>query len=240
VDDGFDPVTGQPVADPALAAAEALASLLVARGVAVGLPSVGVAPEGAERVASVPSVTLPALVTALLSASDNGTAEAFALEIDAMAGGRGTTAGGVAAIVEHLRGLGVDTSGLGLVDASGLSRENRATCIALLQTLDLGRRPEFRALVEGSAIAGERGTLRERFVGTPVQGRFWGKTGSLDGVAGIVGLFDPEAGAGSPRLSSVFNGVFGEGGGIALTSAAVDAASAFPQAPPADQLVPSP
>jgi D-alanyl-D-alanine carboxypeptidase/D-alanyl-D-alanine-endopeptidase (penicillin-binding protein 4) len=240
VDDGFDPLTGEPVGDPALAAAAALARLLVARGVAVGPASVGTPPEDAAHVASVPSAELPALVTALLSASDNGTAEALALEVDLADGGSGTTAGGVAEITERLRSFGVDTTGVHLVDASGLSRENRATCPALLQTLELAARPELRVLVGGNAIAGARGTLRERFVGTPIQGRFRGKTGSLSGVAGIVGVFDADAGEGSPRLSAVYNGPFGEAGGVALTSAAVDAAFAFPQSPPAEQLVPPP
>jgi D-alanyl-D-alanine carboxypeptidase/D-alanyl-D-alanine-endopeptidase (penicillin-binding protein 4) len=240
VDDGFDPVTGQPVPDAALAAAGALARLLVARGVAIGPVTVGTAPEGAEAVASIPSVTLPAIVTALLSASDNGTAEALALEVDVAGGGRGTTEGGVAQIIARLEALGVDVAGVRLVDASGLSRDNRATCPALLQTLDLARQPRFRALVDGNAVAGERGTLRDRFLGTPVQGRFRGKTGSLGGVAGIVGLFDAREGTGSPRVSSVYNGAFGEGTGIALTTAAVDAAFAFPQSPPADELVPAP
>lgn len=239
VDDGFD-AAGAPVADPALAAAEALTTLLIERGVTVGPASTGEASDGATPIAGLSSAPLNALVTTMLSASDNGTAEALALAVDAATGGPGTTEGGTAEILRQLGDLGVDVADVVLADASGLSRDNRSTCPALLQTLQLGADAKLRTVVDGAAIAAERGTLRARFVDTASAGRLYAKTGSLNGVAGLVGLFDPRGGAGTPRFAAVFNGSFGNGAGIGRTSAAADAVAAFPESPPAGELVPAP
>jgi D-alanyl-D-alanine carboxypeptidase/D-alanyl-D-alanine-endopeptidase (penicillin-binding protein 4) len=240
VDDGFDPVTREPVADPALAAATKLSEMLVARGVAVGPPTVGVAPAGGVDVASIRSAALAQLVTEMLSASDNGTAEGLALAVGKATTDTGTVPAGTAGILAALADAGVDLAGVTLVDGSGLSRENQVTCPALLETLALGRRPAYRSVVDGLAIAGRRGTLRERFVASPVSGRLWAKTGSLERVAALCGMFDVEDGTGTPRFATVFNGDFSEPGGRQLVSDAAEAIEAFPQSPPADQLVPAP
>ena len=54
------------------------------------------------------------------------------------------------------------------------------------------------------AIAGKRGTLRNRFRGTSLHGRFWGKTGTLSGVRSISGVLETTHG---PRyVSMISNG----------------------------------
>ena len=54
------------------------------------------------------------------------------------------------------------------------------------------------------AIAGQRGTLRWLYRGTPLQGRFWGKTGTLSGVRAISGILQTQNG---PRyVSMISNG----------------------------------
>jgi serine-type D-Ala-D-Ala carboxypeptidase/endopeptidase (penicillin-binding protein 4) len=240
VDDGFDLATGTLAPDPALSAAATLSTMLVARGIAVGPPSTGVAPAGATPLASIHSAPLTDLVTEMLSASDNGTAERLALAVGKATSGAGTTAAGIAGITDTLRTAGVDLTGVTLVDASGLSAQNRLTCNSLLETLELGAQPRFRAMVDGLAIAAKRGTLLERFGGTPLEGRLFAKTGTLTGVAGLAGLFDVGAGTGTPRFASVFNGGFTNAGGIGLTNQAAVAVNAYPQSPPPDQLVPAP
>ena len=56
------------------------------------------------------------------------------------------------------------------------------------------------------AIAGQRGTLRNFFRGTSLQGRFWGKTGTLTGVRSISGILES---ANGPRyVSMISNGAY--------------------------------
>ncbi|MGZ8734840.1 MAG: D-alanyl-D-alanine carboxypeptidase/D-alanyl-D-alanine-endopeptidase [Acidimicrobiia bacterium] len=240
VDDGFDLTTGTLVPDPALAAAITLSGMLTARGVVVGPSSTGVAPARATEVAALESVPLADLVTETLSASDNSTAEGLALAVGEAAAGSGTTAAGLTAISDALEAAGVDLTGATLADASGLSSENRLTCNILLQTIDLASQARYRAVVDGLAIAAQRGTLADRFSGTPIEGRLFAKTGTLSGTAGLTGVFDVVDGAGTPRFASVFNGNFSRAAGFGLTNGVAEAVGAYPQSPPAEQLVPPP
>ncbi len=242
VDDGFDLTTGMLTPDPALAAAATLSGMLTARGVVVGPPATGTAPAGSTEIASIHSAALDTLVTEMLSASDNATAERLALAVGYATTGSGTTAAGIAGITGSLQKAGIDLTGVSLVDASGLSPQNRITCNALIETLGLGGRPRSRAVTEGLSIAAKRGTLRDRFVGTPLAGHLYGKTGTLGspGVAGLAGLFDVNAGTGTPLFASVFNGGFSRAEGTRLTTAAAEAVDAYPQSPPAAVLVPLP
>ncbi|MED5165176.1 MAG: D-alanyl-D-alanine carboxypeptidase, partial [Cyanobacteriota bacterium] len=53
-------------------------------------------------------------------------------------------------------------------------------------------------------IAGQRGTLRKLFRGTSLEGKFWGKTGTLNGVRSISGILETVDG---PRyVSAIANG----------------------------------
>jgi D-alanyl-D-alanine carboxypeptidase/D-alanyl-D-alanine-endopeptidase (penicillin-binding protein 4) len=54
------------------------------------------------------------------------------------------------------------------------------------------------------AIAAQRGTLRRLYRGTPLEGRFWGKTGTLRGVRTLSGILETADG---PRyVSMISNG----------------------------------
>ena len=79
-----------------------------------------------------------------------------------------TPADGAAAILELIDDGSVDLQGVVVTDGSGHSRDNRVTCAALVDVLS---RPGPVPLVrESLAVAGESGTLADRFVGTPLQG----------------------------------------------------------------------
>jgi D-alanyl-D-alanine carboxypeptidase/D-alanyl-D-alanine-endopeptidase (penicillin-binding protein 4) len=66
--------------------------------------------------------------------------------------------------------------GVVLADGSGLSTDNRLTCDTLVGVLDhLDQTPVAAAL----AVAGRSGTLIDEFLGSPVEGRLTGKTGTL-------------------------------------------------------------
>src|SRR5262245_11714568 len=141
-------VNGKPVMhdDPAVYAAAELTRLLRARGVSVGEPTRGIAPEGATRIASVTSQPLRTIVRWMLLTSNNLTAEMLTKEVGVRTRGEGTTATGVAMVQAKLRELGLALDGQTMVDGSGLDRQNRLTCRILVDVVDLGSRPGLKAL----------------------------------------------------------------------------------------------
>lgn len=165
--------------DPAEAAAREFARLLGEVGVNVtGSPGSGAAPSGSGEIARIESAPLPSVLAEMLTNSDNNTAELVVKEIGFAATGMGTRQAGIEAIMSTMAGWGIDMSGFVLGDGSGLSLETRLTCRQLLAVL---QRPSIApAIMDGLAVAGRSGTLREVFVDTPVEGRLRGKTGTLN------------------------------------------------------------
>lgn len=100
---------------------------------------------------------------------------------------------------------GLPMQGVRIADGSGLDRTNRLTSrflTALLLRMD--QHPYGRTYVSSMAIAGRRGTLRNLYNGTSLDGRIYAKTGTLTGVRSISGLLVTEAG---PRyFSAISNG----------------------------------
>jgi D-alanyl-D-alanine carboxypeptidase/D-alanyl-D-alanine-endopeptidase (penicillin-binding protein 4) len=177
--------------DPPAFAANELARLLVAKHVGVGVTGADQAtPATAVAVAQVSSAPLSQIVEAMLRASDNLIAELLVREIDRHSGGTGTTAGGVAIVMQQAAALGLPTAGAVIQDGSGLSRGDQATCPELLAALQLGGEPGFEAIAAGLAVAGQTGTLAARFVGSPLAGKLRAKTGSLANAGGMVGILN--------------------------------------------------
>ncbi|MCP9908456.1 D-alanyl-D-alanine carboxypeptidase/D-alanyl-D-alanine-endopeptidase [Cyanobium sp. BA20m-p-22] len=100
---------------------------------------------------------------------------------------------------------GLPMQGVRVVDGSGLDRANRLTSrflAALLLRMD--QHPYGRDYLASMAVAGQRGTLRNLYVGTPLQGKFHGKTGTITGVRAISGVLVTNDG---PRyVSAISNG----------------------------------
>lgn len=209
-------------ADPAGHAAGVLARLLALHGVAANQGADADAPSGGVVLASVESPPLWQIVGAMLRSSDNMIAELLVREIDRQAGGRGTTAGGIALVSSAVARLGVPVDGLHLVDGSGLDPGNRASCRTLLGAFDLGDRSRFASMRTGLAVAGQSGTLVNRFLGTPVAGHLQAKTGFIDGANALVGRLD--GGVGPPlRFALIANGSFPYRVGAALEDRVVAA-----------------
>ena len=100
---------------------------------------------------------------------------------------------------------GLPVQGLRVADGSGLSRNNRVTSntiAALLMRMD---QHPFSAYYQASmAIAGQRGTMRNLYRGSVLDGRFRGKTGTISGVRSISGYLQTVDG---PRyVSMISNG----------------------------------
>ncbi|MBD2090119.1 D-alanyl-D-alanine carboxypeptidase/D-alanyl-D-alanine-endopeptidase [Microcoleus sp. FACHB-1515] len=96
---------------------------------------------------------------------------------------------GIAAIESTLSQIGVDPEGFDLADGSGLSRHNLVTPEAIVQTLQA--MSDSTVYRNSLAVAGESGTLVNRFQGTIAQGRLQGKTGAISGVAALSGYLNP-------------------------------------------------
>jgi D-alanyl-D-alanine carboxypeptidase/D-alanyl-D-alanine-endopeptidase (penicillin-binding protein 4) len=181
-----------PVANAPLAAAASFYRALRARGIEVGEPVLGRASERALPLATVQSVRLARLLTAINAHSDNYTAEMVLKAIGRETSGKGTSAAGAAVVARDLEAAGVPLTGVRIVDGSGLSRSNRATARQLATLLlVIWRDPKLRPLVEGSlAVAGVSGTLERRLDRGPVRGVVRAKTGTTrvaSALSGYVG-----------------------------------------------------
>ena len=190
---GLDPPLArvEVVADPRLQAARELARLLTERGVEVDGAADAVAGGAAVAVTGLAAVDSPPLADILRFAvqrSDNHLTDQLFHVLARRQTGAASWDRGARAIRDLLRDLGVATDGLHLADGSGLSRDDRVTA-RLLVDLDraMWNGPHADTWASLQAVAGESGTLRRRLRGTPVEGRLYGKTGTLNDVTGLTG-----------------------------------------------------
>jgi D-alanyl-D-alanine carboxypeptidase/D-alanyl-D-alanine-endopeptidase (penicillin-binding protein 4) len=105
----------------------------------------------------------------------------------------GTTAEGVQIANAVLAELGLPVGGSLVVDGSGLGDGNALSCALVVAVLDRSGRDS--AIGRGLAVAGETGTLHERFLGTDAAGRMVAKTGTLNQVTALAGFVDTVGGA---------------------------------------------
>jgi D-alanyl-D-alanine carboxypeptidase/D-alanyl-D-alanine-endopeptidase (penicillin-binding protein 4) len=209
VNDGFAewPASGsgpvEPAPDPAAHAAEVFRLLLGERGVTVaGGSRSGPAPAGAPVVAEHRSPPLREVVGQMLAQSDNATAELLLKELGLQVEGSGTFAAGAAAAARVLTEAGFDMTGTSVVDGSGLGPGNVLDCDLLMDLLDHPATSD--AIREGLAVAGETGTLAERWRDTALAGRVRAKTGTLNQVTALAGVATT-AGAGEATFALVVN-----------------------------------
>lgn len=134
--------------------------------------------------------SLRSLAPRILKPSDNALADALAARLPRAAGRPDLTVRQLAAETWGERDLYL--CGVRWLDGSGLERGDRLTADFIVTLLVYAQRrsswgDDFeRAL----PIAGVDGTLRNRMVGTPAQGRVRAKTGTLTGVSALSGYAD--------------------------------------------------
>lgn len=96
----------------------------------------------------------------------------------------GTWANGTAAVGRYLEKIGVPAEQFKLDDGSGLSKENRISPNALSQVLiDNFHKSTREIYMQSLAIADIDGTFANRFSGTNLRGRVFGKSGYVRGVS---------------------------------------------------------
>ena len=185
--------------DPNLYFAAALRAALARRGIAVAGPTVATIDPAryadARRrpaIAEVDSRPLDDQIFPILNSSQNWFAEMLLKSVGAAVAGAGSWDGGIEVERRFLiDSVGIDSTAFDLSDGSGLSSGNLMTPRAFVTLLRYMRaHPRHAGFLRGLPRSGERGSLRTRFVGTPLEGRVLAKTGSIAHVGTLSGYVE--------------------------------------------------
>jgi D-alanyl-D-alanine carboxypeptidase/D-alanyl-D-alanine-endopeptidase (penicillin-binding protein 4) len=167
------------------------------------VPATAALPPDAVLLHQEPSAPMHSLLSLANTESHNFTAEVLLRQ----AAGTWNLAQAQQLTSQWLGQQGLPMLGVRVADGSGLDRANRLTSrvlAALLLRMD--QHPYGRNYLASMAVAGQRGTLRNLYRGTPLQGQFYGKTGTLTGVRSISGVLLTSDG---PRyVSAISNGAY--------------------------------
>jgi D-alanyl-D-alanine carboxypeptidase/D-alanyl-D-alanine-endopeptidase (penicillin-binding protein 4) len=187
------------VPDPNLYFAAALRTALGSHGVSVAGPTLSTTDSTryaswrtALPLAEARSRSLSDLIFPILNSSQNWFAEMLLKTLGRMVGRDGSWDGGIAVERRFLvDSVGIDSTAFSLRDGSGLSSSNLLTPRALVALLRfLETHPQGATIRDGLPQSGARGSLRTRFVGTPLEGRVYAKTGSIAHVNSLSGYVD--------------------------------------------------
>lgn len=128
----------------------------------------------------------------ILNTSQNWFAEMLLKQLGKQFGKAGSWPEGLAVerrfLIDSVR---VDSTQFSLSDGSGLSSSNLVSPLAFTQLLRFMRRhPRYASFAAGIPQAGVVGSLRTRFLGTPLAGRVRAKTGSISRVQSLSGYIE--------------------------------------------------
>ncbi|MFZ5624908.1 MAG: D-alanyl-D-alanine carboxypeptidase/D-alanyl-D-alanine endopeptidase [Gemmatimonadota bacterium] len=199
------PATGQPPTeyfahpDPSLFAAQALRAALEDSGIvvtgAVRSTLDSTATQAARARAPLAEVTSRPLrdwLFPILNVSQNLFAEMLLKQLGRQFAGAGSWEAGIDVERRFLiDSMGVDSTQFRVTDGSGLSTSNLLTPLALVTVLRyLRQHPSFDTFAAGLPRSGQVGSLRRRFVDTPLEGKVRAKTGSINGVNTLAGYIE--------------------------------------------------
>jgi D-alanyl-D-alanine carboxypeptidase len=122
--------------------------------------------------------------------SDNQLSERMAKLAAKAAGNEFSDAGVAKTFSNILVGLDINPAQLKIIDASGLSRQNKITAHVLAQLLyKIHSDPVLSQLIDSLPVGGESGTLRNRYLETAPEavGLVKAKTGTLSGTVSLAG-----------------------------------------------------
>ncbi len=143
------------------------------------------------------------IIAEMLVNSDNNTAELLVKEIGLVARGSATRIDGLNVIALKVAEWGLPGAGVALLDGSGLDRTNLLTCNLIVQLLQ--RDGPDGLVTTALATAGKSGTLRDVFLTGPGAGTMRAKTGTLNGVKSLSGMFPLDDGR-SSVFALIMNG----------------------------------
>lgn len=161
----------------------------------------GTAPAGAPVLGQVSSPTVAQLIDKALVVSDNAVAEMLG-RLVAIETGAGNTFGAInAGVLQGLAAYGLDTTGIVIVDGSGLS-DNNAVPPSYLTRLFAkinAREAHLGVIMDGLPVSGERGSLSysDRFAGdnSVADGAVSAKTGWIETGYTLSGVVRAQDGA---------------------------------------------
>ena len=131
---------------------------------------------------------LAELIPLINKPSQNHHAELLLRRIGRLNGGTGSVEDGLANQRALFIRAGVPPEGFDLFDGSGMSTYNRVSPRAMIALLRWGIRQAWgTAWLASFPVAGRDGTLKKRFVGTPLEGRISAKTGTLNATNALSG-----------------------------------------------------
>jgi D-alanyl-D-alanine carboxypeptidase/D-alanyl-D-alanine-endopeptidase (penicillin-binding protein 4) len=121
----------------------------------------GTAPAGAKQLAEVQSQPVSALIQQAMEYSDNTIMEMLARLVAIKDGAGNTFAAEDQGTITGLQGYGIPTTGLKIVDGSGLSADNAVppSYVAQLMIKVLNREGNLGIIYDGLPISGKTGTL---------------------------------------------------------------------------------
>ncbi|HXE57103.1 MAG TPA: D-alanyl-D-alanine carboxypeptidase/D-alanyl-D-alanine-endopeptidase [Gemmatimonadales bacterium] len=183
-------------------------NLYTARALRQALAEAGIAVAGATRsttdsmryrhvragppLAEVTSRPVRDWIFPILNTSQNWYAEMLLKQLGRLFGTAGSWQEGLAVERRFLiDSVGIDSTHFALSDGSGLSADNLVSPLAFTRLLQYMRRhPRYAVFAAGLPRSGTVGSLRNRFRGTPLEGRVVAKTGSISRVNTLSGYVE--------------------------------------------------
>ncbi|NGP86773.1 D-alanyl-D-alanine carboxypeptidase/D-alanyl-D-alanine endopeptidase [Fodinibius halophilus] len=108
---------------------------------------------------------------------------------------RGNTELGLSLVEDFAVAMKMDTTKLEMNDGSGMAANTLVSVDDLSQMLiKMQEHPHFNIYKKSLSIAGVDGSLKNRFVNTPLEGKLFGKTGYVSGVRSISGYMNAKSG----------------------------------------------
>lgn len=115
--------------------------------------------------------------------------------------GTGSIADGQAAVARMLTAAGVPRTAYDFADGSGMSSYNRVSPRGMVTFLSWAARQPWGEGWRGTLATPGQGTLGRRFRDTPLEGRLWAKTGTLNATNALAGYLQAKSGR---RLAFAF------------------------------------
>ena len=150
--------------------------------------------EANDAAATLPSGPLQESLKRISKDSENLHAD-IALRRLGLLTGTGSRDYGVAELKAFLTEAGLPEHGYAVHGGSGMSIYNRISPRSMVQLLAFAaQQPWFEAWLADQPIGGVDGSLKRRFVGTPLEGKVFAKTGTLNGANALSGVMIAESG----------------------------------------------